>query len=265
VLYECLNDNLGLLIYLLKHFTRVAAGLSYVELLILWGALRSGKDTFISTLAGKCGLMGLNNNEADPGFSCAGPNHYFCARPQNARQGQESHSANTASFNGMRVVVLPDIPNERWEINKEKLDGQNPVHARHGHSTSEQSQQVFMKHLWLAHGNRRPPLQTPDDLAQADRVAVIHVPTQFGPLDNPDWAFWDPRVDVAMRRQENPLIKVAADHGTYCTEAFEHTKHCRMIMTPGRRIEPRPACVKAEPWQTYFFKNIQNIQNVKNV
>jgi hypothetical protein len=39
-------------LYLLKQCTRVAAGLTFVELLILWGALRSGKDTFVVQLSG---------------------------------------------------------------------------------------------------------------------------------------------------------------------------------------------------------------------
>ena len=127
-------------------------------------------------------------------------------------------------------MVLPDIPSEPIVIDKEKLDGANPVHARHGHSTSGQSQQIRLGNLWLMHGNHRPRLQQPDDLAQVDRVAEIHFPGQCGPLAEPEASVWDPSVPVENRIQEDPQIKVDAAAGMFCRELFEHTKHARGIM-----------------------------------
>ncbi len=58
----------------------------------------------------------------------------FCASAQRQPRGSESPSANTAVMGDMRLIVLPDIPDEALLIDKAKLDGTNPVQARAGHS-----------------------------------------------------------------------------------------------------------------------------------
>ena len=47
-LFECLGEDIDLTLYLIKHACRCVAGLKFVELIILYGAKRSGKDTFVS-------------------------------------------------------------------------------------------------------------------------------------------------------------------------------------------------------------------------
>ena len=51
-LYQGTNEDVDLTIYLIKQSCRCVAGLLFVELLIIYGAKRSGKDTFVSTTTG---------------------------------------------------------------------------------------------------------------------------------------------------------------------------------------------------------------------
>lgn len=144
----------------------------------------------------------------------------------------------------MRLIVLPDIPDEALIIDKAKLDGTNPVQARAGHSRPGDNQQTYFKNLWLLHGNQAPRLAVQDP-AQADRIAVVHLKGQCGPVDDPDHDFWvGSTVPVEFRIPEDPQIKDDAAAGLFCAEAFEHTKHAHALMREQRKVEPRPMCVQ---------------------
>jgi len=235
---EVLFGEKDVVLYLLKHFTRVGAGLSFVELLVIWGALRAGKDTCINTL---WGLMGKFDDAENPGWAAPGPDGYFS--PQRFTRGREDHTANTAALADRRLLVLPDIPNTPIDVTKSLLDGSNPVHVRHGHSSAQMSQRGVFNNLWLMHGNQKPRVLG-TDLAQVDRISVIHFPGQCGPLDQPGSEIWDPSVGAELRLQEDPQIKADAEAGLFCRELFEHMKHCRGVMVEGRKIEPRPTSVR---------------------
>ena len=247
-LFKCMDQVLfgdrGTQAYLFKQITRVAAGLQFVELLAIWGACRAGKDTWVATLCGKHGLMGESGDAELQGWSCTGPSHYFCASAQRQPRGSEGHSANTAAMGDMRLIVLPDIPDEALIIDKAKLDGTNPVQARAGHSRPGDNQQTYFKNLWLMHGNQCPRLAAPDP-AQADRIAVVHFKGQCGPVDDPEHDLWlGSAVPTEFRIPEDPQIKDDAAAGLFCAEFFEHTKHEHALMREQRKVEPRPLCVQ---------------------
>jgi hypothetical protein len=240
-LFECLNENIDLALYLIKQCTRVAAGLTYVELLIIHGPLRSGKDTFVNTLGGGThdkGLLALGS-PGNPGWWAPAAGHYF-TDPGKHSPSSESHRAVTHEYDMMRMVYIQEVPDKPLLIEKEKLEGR--IHARAGHSIAGDSQTIKMQCLWLMVGNSAPRLSKPDDTAQVDRVNVVKMPIQHGNLNDED-TIWD--VPLELRRAENPKIKADGEQGKFVMEMFTHTKYARACLLPGRKIEPRPLEVKA--------------------
>ena len=113
------------------------AGLSFVELLILFGAPRSGKDTFVNVLLN---FLNVEGYSGAVGWAGTGPNGYFTAS-SGREDRQEGHNANTHSLDNLRLVVLPEVPELPLVIYKQRLEGTS--HARAGHSNPGSSQQVI--------------------------------------------------------------------------------------------------------------------------
>eukprot|EP00969_Alexandrium_andersonii_P206858 9138517-Alexandrium_andersonii.AAC.1 len=138
-------------------------------------------------------------------------------------------------MSSLRLIVLPDIPDEPLHIDKAKIDGTNPVQARAGHSRPGDEQQAYFKNLWLMHGNQRPRLATVDP-AQADRIAEVHFRGQFGPVHDPEHDLWlGSTAPPEFRLPEDPRVKEEAASGAFCCEAFEHSKHAHGLMREQRR------------------------------
>ena len=255
-LAEACNDDLDMAIYLVKQATRVLAGLSFVELLILFGAPRSGKDTFVNALTEFLNVEAYNGAV---GWAGSGPNGYFTAPATRRSDPQEGHNANTHSLNKLRLVVLPEVPELPLVIYKERLEGTS--HARAGHSRQGESQQVSLDNLWLMHGNSRPIMARPQDSAQVDRVNPVHMPLQFGDLGDSAAAYWV--VPEPFRRQEDPQVKIATIRGDYAAELFSHCRHARQCLLNGaRKIEPRPNAVILATRELTVSSHVTNIHTM---
>ena len=237
-LYAATNTDIDVALYLVKQATRSLAGLRFVELLILYGCKRSGKDTYVDALID---IFQVRSTENALGWHCVGPGHYFTAPSSTAKFEPEGHSSVTHEFDKLRLIVIPEIPTAPIHIRKDRLEGTS--HARAGHAVAGDNQQVELNCLWLMHGNVDPRLYEPEDVAQADRCNPVHTPCQFGDLTNPDF-LWDERCDPSLRRQEDPQIKEDVINGVFAAELFTHCKFARETLQNGaRKIEPRPDSV----------------------
>jgi hypothetical protein len=223
--------------YLVKVAVRVLAGLKFVELLILYGAKRSGKDTFVNVLQDMLDVRHIPNAV---GWMSTAPAHYFTA-PTFQRFEPESHAAVTHEFNQLRLMLIAEVPRQPLLIKKERLEGVS--HARAGHSRAGEVQEVALDGLWLMHGNFHPRLEDPNDVAQVDRVNPVHFKLEFGNPDNIEH-IWDNEVPTTNRRREDPSVKQRAQNGEFAAELFTHCANARKCLRSGeRKIEPRPASV----------------------
>jgi hypothetical protein len=104
-LLQACNDDIDVALYLVKQACRCIAGLKFVELLILWGVKRSGKDTFVTALLD---IMNVGATENAAQWNMIGPAHYFTA--STPRFDSEQHAAVTHEFDQLRLIVIPEVP-----------------------------------------------------------------------------------------------------------------------------------------------------------
>ena len=160
-----MGEKVDVTLYLVKQCTRVAVGLTYVELLIIWCPLRSGKDTFVNTLGGGRADKGLLclSSPAHPGWYAPAVGTYF-TDPGKTKPDSEGHRAVTHEYDMMRMIYVQEVPDQPLLIHKEKMEGR--IHARAGHSRAGESQTITMQCLWLMVGNAEPTLAMPKDHAK---------------------------------------------------------------------------------------------------